>query len=62
MCTYEVGIAVNGTVYMRVEADGPGAAEAAAEAQFLADFASNVAQVGRKSCTVETVDPMDEED
>ena len=62
MCTYEVGIAVNGTVYMRVEAADPDAAEAEAEALFLADFASNVAQVGRKSCTVETVDPMDEED
>lgn len=62
MRTYEVGIAVNGTVYMQVEADGPDAAEAEAETQFLADFASNVAKVGRKACTVETVEPINEED
>ena len=62
MPVHEVGIAVNGTVWMRVEADGPDAAEAEAETQFLADFANNVAKVGRKACSIETVEPVGEED
>lgn len=61
MATFEVGIAVNTTVRIEVEADNEAGAEQAGAAKFWASFEDYITRIDRKSCYVETVDIVDED-
>lgn len=58
MATWSVGIAVNGTVHVEVEADSEEEAMDKGEAKFFEDFDANVAQVGSKACSAETAETI----
>lgn len=60
MARFSVGIAVNGTVYLPIEADNAAEAEAKAAQEFSGKFKQYVQQVDPKSCYIETVENEDE--
>jgi hypothetical protein len=51
--TWDVGIAVNGTVHMQVEAATREEAETLAAQEFFDDFKEQVVSVGTDACSVE---------
>lgn len=58
MKTFDVGMAVNATIHLTVDAEGKKAAKDQAEEQFLAQFDYYIQQVDPKACYAEDAEEI----